>query len=63
MDDNINLDRIQTNANFDFANLYIEIYYNEDDIYIYNDSPLCLNPNECKYLNSQTLSSSMLCIH
>ena len=70
MDDNINLDRIQTNGNFDFANLYTEINYNEDDIY--NDSPLSLNPNECKYLTtvefsnafqSDKVSLSMLCIN
>ena len=70
MDDNINLDRIQTNGNFDFANLYTEINYNEDNIY--NDSPLSLNPNECKYLTtvefsnafqSDKVSLSMLCIN
>ena len=70
MDDNINLDRIQTNGNFDFANLYTENNYNEDDIY--NDSPLSLNLNECKYLTtvefskafqSDNVSLSMLCIN
>ena len=39
---------------------------------IYNDSPLSLNPNECKYLNtvefsnaiqSDNVSLSMLCIN
>ena len=70
MDDNINLDRIQTNGNFDFANLYTELNYNEDDIY--NDSPLSSYPNECKYLTTVEFSNafqidkvslSMLCIN
>ena len=70
MDDTINLDQIQTNGNFDFANLYTAINDNEDDIY--NDSPLSLNPNECKNLTtvefsnafqSDKVSLSMLCIN
>ena len=56
MDDNINLDRIQTNGNFDFANVYTEINYIEDDIN--NDSPLSLNPNECKYLTTVEFSNA-----
>ena len=56
MDDTINLDQIQTNGNFDFANLYTAINDNEDDIY--NDSPLSLNPNECKNFTTVEFSNA-----
>ena len=56
MDDNVNLDRIQTIGNSDFANLYTENNYNEDDIY--NNSPLSLNPTECKYLTTIEFSNA-----
>ena len=33
MDDNINIDRIQANGNFDFTNLYTEVNHYKNEIY------------------------------
>ena len=38
MDDNINIDLIQTNGNFDFTKLYTDINHYEDEMY--HDTPL-----------------------
>ena len=70
MDNNINIDLIQTNGNFDFTKLYPEINCYVDEMY--HNSPLKININECKYLTavefskafqSDNISLSMLCIN
>ena len=68
MDDNINIDLIQTNGNVNFTKLYTEINHYEDEMY--HDSLFKTNTNECKYLTPVEFSKafqsdniSMLCIN